>query len=257
MNRSAQFNPETFLVHARKAAPITRETEDTICSLVEESINRYLENVEEFFNSESGRLRRIVEGLSRSLAATIANKWTFDVDDESAPFHDEASAFAWLSPEREEPVSIGHYEDFIVPGRDEFFQIESDWLIRSIWNVRKEYEAQYWNLLAWYDSRWKDHWNRPPGSPARLPTDLQGLIQDLCQIWHDHVDRGLRLPRKDPEPDSPLLRFIDVSLTVPLGDQRPAKKTVLDFVSKHCRPLIRRKDAKIEMLKRGPGAAGP
>lgn len=252
MNLPAQspFDPETLMRHARKAAPVTKEAEDTICSLVEQSINRYLENVEEFFNNESSRLRRIIEGLNRSLAAIVAKEWTFDQDDEFVPFRDEVSAFAWLSADGEQPTYIGGSEDFVVSGRDEFFQLQRDWNIRSLWIVRKEYETKYWDLLAWREFRGKDHWNRPPETSARLPADLQGLIHDLCQIWHDHVDARIRLPRKDPDPQNPVLRFIDECLSGALGDERPAMKTVLDFVSKHCRPLIRRKDAKIEILRR-------
>lgn len=73
MNRSAQspFDPETFLPHARKVSPISRETEDIICGLVAESIDRYLENWGETLERERKRLSKIMEGLNTALAAIL------------------------------------------------------------------------------------------------------------------------------------------------------------------------------------------
>jgi hypothetical protein len=114
----SRFDPETFLRHARQGAPITTETEEAISSLVAESINRYLENWDNTFERESSRLSRILDGLNKALAAIIAKEWTY-TDDEVAPFHDETSAYAWLSAKGEEPVYIGGQDDFIVGGREE------------------------------------------------------------------------------------------------------------------------------------------
>ncbi|MHA6644579.1 hypothetical protein [Mesorhizobium sp. A623] len=231
----APFDPESFLCHAGKVATLTRTAEVTICDLVRESLGRYLENWDETFGRESTRLSGVIENLDRALAAIITDEWTFDPDDGYAPFHDEASAFAWLSGKGENP-DVGE------PGG--YFERESNWTVRSLWNVRKEVETQYWDLVAWDKARWKLHWTRAPETTANLPSDLQELIHDLCQIWHDHVDEQLGLPRKDPNPDNPLLRFIDACLVVPLGDQRPPKKSVLDFVVKRIRPAIREADAE-------------
>ncbi|MEK1886052.1 MAG: hypothetical protein AAAB35_00430 [Phyllobacterium sp.] len=251
MNRPVQspFNPENFLRHTRKVKAINKETEEVISDKVAHSLNRYLENWDEAFERESSRLKRIIDGLNTALAAILAKKWTFP-DSDSMPFHDEASAFGWLSAKGAIPPYIGGHEDFILGDPDLLLEFERDWHTHNLWEVRKDFEQQHRDLLEFHASRAKDHPSRQPTSAARLPADIQELIHDLCQIWHDHVDSQLRLPRKDPQPNNPLLRFIDECLTIALGNQRPAKKTLLDFILKRSRHAIRRRDAVFEQRMR-------
>ncbi|WP_027231522.1 hypothetical protein [Phyllobacterium sp. UNC302MFCol5.2] len=248
MNRSLQspFDAETFLPHARKVKSINRETEEIISGRVADCLHRYVENWPDAFERESSRLMRITDGINRALAAMIAKSWTFS-QDESPPFHDEDSAFAWLTSEGKEPIPIGGYDDYTFGGgTDELFEFERDWTMHNLWEVRKAFEREHLDLLEWNKFRKNDPLSRPPKSAVRLPADVQELIHDLCQIWHDHIDRQLGLPSRSPRPSNPLLRFIGACLTIALGDQRPADKTVLDFILKRSRPTIRRRDAKYE-----------
>lgn len=228
-------DPESFLCHARKAAPINAAAAETIGQLVAESVSRFLENWDEAFGTEDARLTRIIDHLDAALAAIVAEEWTFRPDDEEddscAPFHDEQSALAWLRGD-------GESGDAGEPG--DYLDDDRDWLVRSVWNARKEVAAQHASLIGWDKARWKTHWTRPPATTSRLPEPLQELIFDLARIWHDHVDRDLGLPRRDPDPDNPLLRFIDAGLSLALGERRPKKSQLLQFVADHARPAIRK-----------------
>ena len=118
----------------------------------------------------------------------------------------------------------------------------NNWKARSLWNVRQELDAELGDLIAWDKARWKQHWSRPPETTSRLPTDLQEMIFDFCQAWHDFVGPDLGLPRRDPNPSNPLLRFLDCCLKKALDEQRPAARTVLQLVHDHIRPAIRDDD---------------
>ncbi|MER9936130.1 hypothetical protein [Mesorhizobium sp. M0088] len=244
MNRSriSAIEAETFLRHARQAAAITKEQEEAISGLIEESINHFHENWPAAVERERSRLERILDGLNMALAPIIAQDWKYP-DGVSAPFHDEASAYRWLKAEGEEPVWIGG-DVFPAPGRDEDFAIYGrDWMTCGLWERYKKIQTQLTDLGAYGDFRKKDHWSKPPWPGSRLSLLLQELIHSLCQVWHDHVDGQLGLPRRDTDPDNPLLRFVDACLTIAIGDLRPSKPTLLDFIAKRSRPEIRVRDA--------------
>ena len=213
--------------HTTCIKKLDRRGEDRLVELVSLAIDRYLDGWGEFYTQESARLFRVQEHIDRALAAIIVDAWTLDEDDEFRPFHDEAGCYAWLQGEGEN--SNNSVADL---------STSNNWKIRSLWNVRQETDTEIGNLDAWDKARWKHHWTRPPETTSRLPTTLQEMIFDLCQAWHDLIDEKLGLPRRDPNPNNPLLRYIDYCLTIALGEQRPAPKTVLQLVHDHIRPAI-------------------
>ncbi|MBZ9954312.1 MULTISPECIES: hypothetical protein [unclassified Mesorhizobium] len=228
---------QTFLRHARQAAALTTEQEETISGLVEDAINQYQENWRSAVNEECSRLERILDGLCAALAPIIAEGWKF-ADGLPAPFHDEASAYRWLKAEGEQPAWVGG-DVFPAPERDEHFALYGgDWMTTGLWERYKKIHSQLSDLHAYGDFRSKDHWAKPPAPGSRMPLIVQELIHGLCQVWHDHTDARLGLPRRDPDPENPLLRFVDACLAIAIGDDRPGKATLLDFIARRSRPEI-------------------
>ncbi|MER8453099.1 hypothetical protein NKG60_24445 [Mesorhizobium sp. M1428] len=201
--------------------------------LIELAIERFLDGWSESYSAEYDRLSRALEHIDRALASILIKSWSFHDEDDLWAFRTEGEAYAWLQgegPNAECPEPDGHFDR------------SNNWKIRSLWDVRCDISAEFGDLMSWDKARWKLHWTRPPSTTSRLPTDLQEMIYDFCQVWHDYVDPSLGLPRRNPNPSNPLIRFIDCCLKVPLGDQRPAPKTLLQLVQDHIRPVIREHD---------------
>ncbi len=59
----------------------------------------------------------------------------------------------------------------------------------------------------------------------------------ISDIWYG-VTGSIKLPRKDPNPDSPLLRYVDAVLRHCIGNQRPDKASILNFISYYVKPQI-------------------
>lgn len=82
------------------------------------------------------------------------------------------------------------------------------------------------------------------GEPAhtrrsrKLSLIEEALIERLARAWMRHVNPSLSLPRRDPNPTSPLLRFLDAMMEHAFGINRPEAKTVLTFLADHLRPAI-------------------
>ncbi|MGD9740738.1 MAG: hypothetical protein AB7O56_03465 [Bauldia sp.] len=221
---------EEMIRHAREAkGDLSPEAIDRIGELLQESLNQYVDERNLQLAQDWDVLPRTLEHLQRALAALIASRWTFDSDDELAPFDDEEGAFQWLS-------GNGQNEDAGEPGP--FFEDSSRWDERTLWSLIADGNRRLGDLVAFEKGLWKHHWSRPVRTPSRLPWPVQKLIFDLCQIWHDHVSPRLGLPRRDPNPDNPLLRFVDTGLSLALAEGRPAKDTVLNVISKFIRPAI-------------------
>ncbi|MBB3998628.1 hypothetical protein GGR04_002476 [Aureimonas pseudogalii] len=102
----------------------------------------------------------------------------------------------------------------------------------EIWNDVSSDAAASRNLLRKVDP-----------STARTPRKLEHktvtLIEALARSWVAHIDPDLALPRRDPNPTSPLLRFIDAMMLHALGADRPEPKVVLTFLADHVRPALR------------------
>ncbi|UVC12837.1 hypothetical protein [Mesorhizobium onobrychidis] len=238
MNTRRAFDRAELLSHATFVRTLDQRAQDTLVDLITLAINRFLEGWEEFYSAENARLFRIQEHVDQALAALIVKAWRFHDDDDYRPFTDEAGAYAWLQGEGENP-------DAGDPG--EYFARSNNWKMRSLWDVRQEIEAEILDLSSWDEARHDAHWTRAPETSSRLPTKLQEMTHDFCQAWHDIVDEKLGLPRRDPNPTNPLLRFIDYCLSIPLGDQRPAPKTILQLVHDHIRPAIHAEDEEDRM----------
>jgi hypothetical protein len=246
---------ETFLCHARQAAALTKEQEETICGLVEDAINHYREDWRYAVGKECARLERILDALCAALAPIIAADWKF-ADGVPAPFDDEASAYRWLKAEGEQPVWVGG-DVFPAPERDEHFAIYGgDWMTAGLWERYKKIHSQLSNFGAYGDFRSKDHWAQPPTPGSRLPLLAQEAVHGLCLVWHDHVDTRLGLPRRDPTPDNPLLRFVDACLSIATGGNRPGKATLLDFIARRSRTEIREEGSASQNGAAGGGLGG-
>ncbi|GLQ78076.1 hypothetical protein GCM10007881_15920 [Mesorhizobium huakuii] len=229
---SGHLDRAELLVHTSFIGKLDQQEQDRLVDLITLAIDRFLDGWRGFYNDESSRLYRAQEHLDRALAAVLVKEWTLH-GDEFAPFTDEAGAYAWLQgegPNADDPEPNGHFDR------------SNNWRVRSLWDVRCDIEAELNDLMAWDKARWKHHWSRPPSTTSRLPVSLQEMIFDFCQVWHDLVDEKLGLPRRDPNPTNPLLRFIDYCLSIALGDQRPAAKTILQLIHDHIRPEIHAAD---------------
>ncbi|ESY85799.1 hypothetical protein X739_16075 [Mesorhizobium sp. LNHC220B00] len=237
---TAALDRSELLSHATFIRTLDQPAQDRLVELVSLAIDRYLDGWGQFYDEESSRLSRILEHVDRALAAVLVNAWSFHRDDEFAPFIDETGAYAWLQgegPNADNPEPDGHFDH------------ENNWKVRSLWDVRRQIDAELGDLMAWDRARWKQHWSSPPMTTSRLPVNLQEMIFDFCQVWHDVVDDKLGLPRRDPNPANPLLRFVDYCLSVALGDRRPTPETVLDLITKHIRPAIRAEDEEVRRRK--------
>ncbi|WP_027154435.1 hypothetical protein [Mesorhizobium sp. WSM2561] len=231
---SAVLDRFKLLSHTTFVRHLDPQAQDHLVELVTLALDRFLDGWQEFYDEESSRLSRVLEHVDRALAAVLVKAWSFH-DDEFAPFTDEAGAYAWLQgegPNSDDPEPYGHFDR------------ENNWTVRSLWDVRCQIDAELGDLMAWDKARWKHHWSRPPETTSRLPANLQEMIFDFCQVWHDVVDDNLGLPRRDPNPTNPLLRFVDYCLSIALGDQRPASKTVLQLIADHIRPAIHADDGR-------------
>ncbi|MEI9410859.1 hypothetical protein [Mesorhizobium salmacidum] len=229
---TAALDRSELLSHTTSVRKLDQPAQDRLVDLVGLAIVRYHDGWGEFYDEESSRLSRALEHLDRALAAVLVKAWSFR-DQEFAPFTDEAGAYAWLQgegPNSDDPEPYGHFDR------------ENNWKVRSLWEVRRQIDAELGDLMAWDRARWKQHWSSPPMTTSRLPVNLQEMIFDFCQVWHDVVDETLGLPRRDPNPTNPLFRFVDYCLSIALGDQRPAPKTVLQLISRHLRPAIEAED---------------
>jgi len=224
---------EKLLSHAAAVAILDREKQEQLLDLVNLALQRYSDGWSEKFDSEMARLSPILEHLDRALAALLASSWTFAADDEFWAFRDADEAYAWLQ---------GKGPNLDCPRPDGHFDRLRDWRVRSLWDLREDVESELGDILAHDKARWKHHWSRPPSTSSRLPQAVEELIFDVCQAWHDLVDPRLGLPRRDPDPWNPLLLFLDECLAIALGDDRPSSKTLLQLVSRHLRPAIRKDD---------------
>ncbi|CAN7173725.1 hypothetical protein [Mesorhizobium caraganae] len=222
-----------ILTHTSFVKLLPPSEEDALIELIQLAVDRFLDGWSEYYSTESESLTRALEHIDRVLASVLVKSWSFHDDDDFWAFRTEDEAFAWLQgegPNAECKEPDGHFDR------------SNNWKIRSLWDVRSDIVAEIGDLMSWDKARWKLHWTRPPSTTSQLPTDLQEMIYDFCQVWHDHIDPSLGLPRRDPNPSNPLIRFIDSCLKAPLGDQRPAPKTVLQLVHDHIRPAIREYD---------------
>lgn len=236
MTREAQspFERENFLVPARsKKVNLTAVNENRIIEMVIEIIRTFLENWDEYYSNESQRLLRIEDHIHRALAGLIADRYQWEgVDEEYIPFEDEEGAYRWLG---------GHGDKPDAGDPDGILDDENDWEIRSLWNVAKSIRRECSGIEGAAEAHEDYQW-RTPDTPSRLPYFQMELISHFCRIWHGQVDSQLGLPRKDPNPDNPLLRFVDAGMMVCLGDKRPHKKTVLQMIAKHIKPAIQKED---------------
>jgi hypothetical protein len=245
MTRVAQvpLERENFLVHARsKKETLSAADENRIIELVIEIINKFLENWDEYYSNESRRLLKIEEHILRALAGLIVDRYQWEGDaEEYIPFEDEEGAYRWLSGNGDNPNNDDPHS---------YLDDESDWEIRSLWDVAKSIDREWSGLEGWAEARTDEEYHQwgIPETPSRLPYFKMELISHFCRIWHDQVDAQLGLPRKDPNPDNPLLRFIDAGMAVCLGDKRPHKKTVLQMIAKYIKPAIQQED-KEEVLR--------
>jgi hypothetical protein len=243
MTRAMQvpFDPENFLIHARsKREDLSTAAEDKIVELAIETINRFLENWDEYYKTESQRLLRVQEHIHRAIAGLIADRYQWEGDgEEYIPFSDEDGAYRWLEGDGDNPEA---------DKPSDYLDQENDWEIRSLWDVAKSIDRQWSELDSWDEVRENEHWNVTPKSPSRLPPYQMELISHFSRIWHDHVDMQLGLPRKDPNPDNPLLRFVDAGMAICLGEKRPLKKTILQMVAKHIKPALLKEDEE-EILR--------
>jgi hypothetical protein len=232
------FATEKFLPICRGASrkEVGPCWERKVTRLVSEAIKSFTDDWPAYFEQQDDRLSRIIHHLDSALAAMLAT-YRFAEDDEFAPFQDEASALSWLEGNGGNP-NAGKPEDFIAR--------RSEWALRNVWLAKVEAVEELMNLYAWDENR--DDVARIPKLQTRsyLDLPLQQLITQLCWIWRDHVDEALGLPRRDPNPDNPLLRYLDAVLEIAMGERRPAKKTLLTFVADWVKPAIRRAAAEYE-----------
>ena len=220
---------EKFLRHARSAAHLSETAEKTISELTLEALREYLDNWNDWFFAERERRTEILSSLNATLAKVLCHLYDVDADDDWALFHGEEGALKWLT--RDGHMAEGELDDYVGHSKH--------WMVRGLWNIRLGIEAEIHDLDNWERAYSKNQ--LLPGSPqtrSRLPGNLQDLIYQLCRIWYDQVDKQLGLPRRSPNPDNPLLRFIDVCLAIVHGDRRPPKKTVLQLVQRFLRPAI-------------------
>jgi hypothetical protein len=231
MRREPQghWEPEAFLKHVRHRTKGERWHELKIKKSVKRLLQRFLDNEPEFVRKELARLSRVLDGLHAALAAIISEKYSFDVNDELAPFRNEEQARVWLAGESE----IGDAGE-----PSDFFHRNSDWSVRSLWDVCQEVEDELSDIVSLEKAHWKHHPSRPPDTPSQLPTDVQELIYDLCVLWHNSVDKNLGLPSKTAGKENELLRFIDACFAIVLGGARPNSQTVKLFISRYIRPAI-------------------
>jgi len=176
---------------------------------------------------------KAIESIDRALSVLIGTTYTFRTEDpdgnELDPvFWDEDSAFEWL----QDSLS----EENLTFSPDEFFN--TDQLSREIhhlWLARGYLIAEHISLYETLEAA--DDWELTPRvyTSSRLNTNIQQLIGDLCEAWLG-IDPTIGLPDANGTPDNPLLRYLDACLNIVLGDKRPSKKTVLDFVKRQWKP---------------------
>ena len=122
-------------------------------------------------------------------------------------------------------------DDFDWPG-------EEDRALSLLLDARAEIagEAAAWEMIA-------DDANdaTPVGQSRKLEPEHERLLQRIAAAWVEFADPRLPLPRRDADPDSPLLRFLDAVLARVFGGERPSKKAVLTYLADHVRPALRSK----------------
>ena len=216
---------------------------------IENSFDRILLAVEFFQNNwksvtdtEHSRIHTIIESLDKALSFMISDDW-LDYELEDPPFVDQESAFLWLQN--------FYYET------DNWFSRETNWAIRSIWIIRLDLVRQLEDLQSIYEVRMEDQdavfGTNMEFNSSRISMPYQIYIRSLCSVWYD-LTGEIGLPSRDPEPDNPLLRFIDKLLEHSSKSIWPSKKSVLNFVAKYVRPSLRKekeanKEFEMEMEK--------
>ncbi|PAP92163.1 hypothetical protein CIT31_29855 [Mesorhizobium wenxiniae] len=165
-----------------------------------------------------------LEYLERALAAHIARHW--NLDDELAPFTDEESAFEWLGGGDDLNSEVGDY----LGGSDRYFE-------RTMWHLLSETWEWLNSAIQAEKIVEREHWNRGIESRSRLPEHIFNFIRDICVIWSRFVDPDLGLPRRDPDPDNPLIRFVRLPLEKLLGEHCPPNKTLHTAIIDHIRPV--------------------
>jgi hypothetical protein len=237
MARKIFLDHEVYLKEMRRhvsASDWNPDKERPIVELVDDLLERYVLNWPETSAVEQARLIRLIDHLNASLSVILPETYPFSSYDDQ-PFEDEKSCLAWLRGDQPHEVS----PEGLVPS-------VRDWQVHNLWNVLVDAEAQLSSLYS-VDKAWDDHWAPLPDTASRVPRPVLALIHGLCVIWHSQVDSRLSPATKNPNPDNPLLRFLDKILEAAMGERRPSKTTVNLQVYNNIGPAIRREAARREV----------
>lgn len=209
-----------------------------ILERIENAFERYEIKLENVISTEREALWLVEEHAVRALAAKISMTWSF-LEPADSPFSNEAEAVAWLNGR---PVTTTAATASV------WFEGSRDWIEKSLWLVIAQIRSRQRELYKSSKHMRKSHWAEFVVSNSRLPPATQELVFDLCQIWHDFVDPKLGLPRRDPSPSNPLLRFLDRLLAVAMAEGRPSAKTLLQYVQRVVRPALTSAGTRLEAV---------
>lgn len=226
------LNAEVLFSEAELAHGVSNRDVERCFDLIVEKINYYRADFPELLFVDSNRVDAMIASLDHTISHAISYDW-IDSEYKDPPFTDQHGALLWLQESDFDELKS-------------WFDREPDWTIRSLWEIRKDMQKQYWRIEAGYEALFDyDELPTPAGlEPSTLPELLKGLIFHLCGIWFD-LTGSVKLPEAVSEPDNSLLRYIDMVMVEASVRNRPSKATVLNYVKKFARPeLTKTEDAR-------------
>ena len=174
------------LQHARNLDALSPREQAVARELIQSAIDFYRGDWPQWVESEIARKTRVLRGVNQAIAALIAHRAS---DSDFTSYADEQTALLWLESFKTSSA------------QEQKLGRERDWMVRSLWEIKRETEIELGELEHADDERGQLAYSSYPPAPSRsFDHPVQRLIFDLCQVWHDFVDRNLGLPRRDPEP---------------------------------------------------------
>lgn len=225
-NTILELDEKSLRAVIKSKSDLKQDALDAMVVWIKEIIENFTNTVDTFSCDEQDKLITAFEAVNLAIATLIAD---FDFsENDYVPFNNRKSAYDWLNG------------DNLCDCEPQYCLDENDWMLKSLWLVRNRLDEQIDGMTKFDKIRDSELFYSPPLTAGTLSISypVYSLINALCVVWQNEVDADLGLPRRDANPDNPLLRFIDICLNCILGDERPAKKTILQIVQRHIRPEL-------------------
>ena len=203
--------------HLRRKVDVSDREALAIGGEIADAILRFEDTWDAEVELERARLEWTLDGLDRAMAGILALlRNSMGV---ALPYASEVDIWAWL-----------HLDDD--PAKERLVGEISDPRVKSLWQVREQTIDE---IAALDEIAIEVDLSRPQyiAASSRLSPKVRHFLEDLCRIWLARVGELAVVNQADP--DGPLLRFVDACLLQAMGDDRPNKGTVRNFIRLHLR----------------------